>query len=133
ILGDAVDEVLKRTRALSTEITPAVAIGVEVSHCMLTQLWRVCLHPFGRTQQCRLFAVPEAVHDRALWMPALLEQLPEPARLLQLRARPGERIARAIDPGVMVIAANDPLVGKGGAGNRRDHIVQRLAVPVEAN
>src|SRR5580704_14895643 len=66
-------------------------------------------------------------------MPALLEQLPEPARLFQLRARPGHRIAGAINPGIMVIAANHPLIGKSRAGNRRDHVVERLAVPVKAD
>ena len=66
-------------------------------------------------------------------MPTLLEQLPKAARLFQFRARPGQRIAGAIDPGIMVIAANHPLIGKSRAGNCRDHIVERLAVPIEAD
>ena len=100
---------------------------------MLTQLRRMCLHPLGRTQQRRLFAIPEAIDNRALRMPALLQQLSQPTRLFQLRAGAGERIAGSVHPGIMVVATNYPLIGKSRTRNRRDHIVERLAVPVEAD
>ena len=47
--------------------------------------------------------------------------------------RAGQRIVGAVDPGVVMIAANDPLVGKLRAGNARDDVVERLAIPVEAD
>src|SRR5437899_2955719 len=100
---------------------------------MLTQLCRMCLHPLGRTQECRLFAIPEAIEDGALRMPTLLEQLPKAARLFQFCTGPGQGIAGSVDPRIMMVATNHPLIGKSGAGDRRDHIVERLAVPVEAD
>ena len=62
--------------------------------------------------------------------PALLVERAERARFLQLGDQPGDRILGAVDPCVVVVAANDPLVGLGRAGELRDHVVERLEPPV---
>src|ERR1700683_3232105 len=91
------------------------------------------LGPFGGTEEGRLFAVPEAIDDGAVGLPALFHELTEGARFFKLGAGAGEGIFRAVDPGVVMIAADDPLIGKFGAGNFGDDVVEGLAVPVEGD
>ena len=111
----AVDELLQRVRALHAQIAAAVAVGVDVDGGLLLQLVGVRLGPFGGAQQPRLFAVPHAVDDGALRLPALLQQRRRSARASSISgAGAGDRILRAVHPGVVMIAADDPLVGIGG-------------------
>ena len=109
----------------------AVAIGVDVDRRLALQFGGVRLRPLGGAEQARFLAVPRAVDDGALGLPALLEERAERAHLFHQRPGAGDRIFRAVDPGVVMIAADDPLVGELAAGNAHDHVVERLGVPVE--
>ena len=133
VLHHAVDKVFEFARTLCAEVPATVAIRVEISNSMRGQLWRMRLNPLGRAEQRRLFAIPEAVDYRALRMPALLEQFAQSACLFELCARARKGIACTVDPRIMVVAANNPLIRQRGTGNRRDHVVERLPVPVEAD
>ena len=42
----------------------------------------------------------------------------------------GDRIFGAVDPRVVMVAAHDPFVGRGRAGNFRDDVVDGLDVPI---
>ena len=97
------------------EEAAAVAVAVDVDDGLLSQLRVVLLDPLGRAEQPRLFAVPRRVDDRALRPPALLQQLAERARLLELRRHAADRIAGAVHPRVVMVAADDPFVGIGRA------------------
>ena len=71
------------------------------------------------------------IDQRPLRRPALLAQLAERARLFEQHGRAADRIARAVDPRVVMVAADDPLVRKRAARHLRDDVVERLRVPVE--
>ena len=123
VVRHAADELFERVRSLHAEITAAVRVGVEVRHRVRRQLSLVRLHPFRGAEQARLLAVPGGVDDRALRSPALGVQRTHRARLFQLGHEPGDRILGTIDPGVVVVATNDPLVGFAGSGESGNHIV----------
>ena len=75
------------------------------------------LHPLGRSEQHRLFAVPDRVDDRAFRLPALLHELAKRARFLEKRRRAAHGIGRAVHPRVVMIAAHDPLIRERRARN----------------
>ena len=79
--------------------------------------------PFGGAEQSGLLSVPKAENDGALRLPTLLQESAETARLFHQRTRAGERIFGAIDPGVVVVAADDPLVRGDRSWNAHDHVV----------
>ena len=72
-----------------------------------------------------------AINDGAPRFPALLEQQSQAARFFEQRSLAGHRIFRTVHPGIVMVAANDPLVGRDAAGNLRDDVVHWLDVPVE--
>ena len=115
--------------AARAQVAALVAVRVDVDDAVLLQLVVVGFGPFRRAEQRRLLAVPRAVDDRALRLPSLLEELAVRARLLELRRQPADRIAGAVHPAVVVIAAHDPLVGERAARDLRDHVVGRHDVP----
>src|SRR5581483_4215510 len=45
----------------------------------------------------------------------------------------GDRVFRAIDPNIMMIAAHDPFVRIGASGNSHDDVVEPLDIPVRLN
>ena len=89
------------------------------------------LRPLGGAEQAGLLAVPHTVHDGALWLPSLLNELGESARLFHQGDGARDRIVRAVNPRVVVISANHPLIRIRGARDARDHVVERFEVPVE--
>ncbi len=89
--------------------------------------------PLRRSEQRGLLTIPEAINDGARWLPALLQQLAERSRFFELRACAGERVLGTIDPGVVMIAANDPLVREFRAGDARDDVIEGFAIPVETD
>src|SRR5262249_13598629 len=109
----------------------SVAIGVDIDDSVLLQLGGVGFRPLRRTEQSRLFTIPEAINDGALRLPALLQHLGETASLLHFGNRARNRIVRTVHPAVMMVAANHPLVGILRAGNTRDYVVETLDIPVE--
>ena len=98
---------------------------------MLGELVGVELDPLGGAEEGGFFAIPPAVNDGALGLPALLEELAEGAGFFELGAGAGDGVAGSVDPGVVVVAADDPLIGHGGALDGGDDVVERLALPVE--
>ncbi len=118
-------------RAPHREKAAAVAVGVDVHRRMLAQFRRMGLGPFGRAQQAGLLTVPRGVDDRPPRLPPLAEQGAHRPRLLHERDLPRDRVLRAVHPGVVVIAAHDPLIRRFGPLDRGDHVVDRLGIPVE--
>jgi hypothetical protein len=82
----------------------------------------VRLGPLGRPDQRRLLAVPRREDQRAAGVPSLLQQLADRAHLLEHRDLARHGIVRAVDPGVVVVAAHDPRVGRAGAGDLADDV-----------
>ena len=110
----------------------AVAVGVDVDGGVLAQLVGVGLGPLGRAEQARLLAVPGGVDDGALRASSRSWRARPAARAsAQLGHHAAERVGGAVDPGVVMVAADHPLVGPLGAGDAGDHVVDRLQVPVE--
>src|SRR5262249_6303809 len=109
----------------------SVAVSIDVKSGMLLEFVTVKLSPLGGAQKHGLLPIPRAVDDGALRLPSLLEQLTQGAGFFEQRDLPGDGIFRAVDPAVMVVAADNPLVGRLGTGNAEDHVIDRLDVPVE--
>ena len=121
---------LQRVRAAGAEISAGVGVGIDVNRGVLAQLSCVRLRPSGRAEQHGLFAVPSAVDDGALRLPALLHQLAQRAGFLQQRHLAGDRVPGAVHPGIVMIAAHDPAIGIARSGNFCNHIVHLLDVPI---
>ena len=85
--------------------------------------------PFGGAEQHGFFAIPRGVDDGAARLPALLEQHPQSAGFFQQRSLAGDGIFGAVDPGIVMIAADDPFVGGNTAGNFGDDVVDWLECP----
>ena len=129
--GHCVDQRLERVGAAGVEEAAAIAVGVDVDDGLLAQLRFVMLDPLGRSEQALLFTVPGGIDDRPLRSPALLYELPERTSFLELRGHPACRILCAVHPGVVVVAADDPLVGVGRSRQARDDVVDALETPIE--
>src|SRR5579863_5218707 len=93
------------------KIAAAVAVGIDVHDRVLVEFVGVSFDPFCRTEETWFFTVPRAIDYGALGLPTLFDQFAERARFFDHGGLAGERIFRAIDPSIVVIAANDPLVG----------------------
>src|SRR5262245_37393413 len=89
------------------------------------------LDPLSRAEQAGLLAVPGGIDNGRLGPPAAADELTKNAPLLEFGRHPADRILRAIDPCVVMIAANDPLIWKRGPGKPGDDVIERLGVPVE--
>ena len=87
--------------------------------------------PFRRAQQPPLLAVPGGENDGARRPPPGLEQGAERARRFVEGHLAGDRVVRAVHPGVVVVTVDHPLIGVGGPADRRDYVVQRPRLPVE--
>ena len=98
---------------------------------MTPQFLGMMLDPLGRTEQPGLFGVPARENQRALRLPAGLREFADRARFFHHRDHAAHRILRAIDPRIMMIAADDPLVRQLRAAHPRDHVVGRRELPVE--
>ena len=53
------------------------------------------------------------------------------ARFFQQRHRPANRIIRAADPGIVMVATEDPFVGTLGSGQPGNHVVKGRELPIE--
>ena len=97
---------------------------------MRLQLVHVIFDPFDRSQQSGFFSIPCAIDDGALGSPSLAMQLAQHARFFEHGGLAGNRIVGAVDPGVMMIAAQYPLLAAIRASQSADNVVDRLDVPV---
>src|SRR5262249_35187674 len=103
------DEGLQILGVARSEEAALVAVGIQVKYGMFLQVPAVSLDPLDRAEQARFFAVPGAIDNGAFWSPALLVKFAEHSCLFKFRRHTGNRIVGAVDPGVMMVAANDPL------------------------
>src|SRR5918912_1857863 len=110
IASDLVDKFFERVRAADAEEAAPVRVGVDIDGGVSLQKVRVRLGPFGRTQQSWLFAIPRRIHNRPLRLPPGLDQETYGARLLHQRDQPADGVIRAVDPCVVMVAANNPFV-----------------------
>ena len=98
--------------AFHAEETAAVLIAIDVNDAFGSKLVFVGLHPFGRSQESWLFAIPAAVDHGAFGPPTFLGEFADASRLLQERYCSAERVLSASDPAVVVVAADHPLIGQ---------------------
>src|SRR5215471_17248680 len=91
----------------------------------------VGLDPFGGSKQSRLLAVPAAQDDSSFRMPSLFQEIAKSARFFQFSDEPTDRVVRSVDPAVVVVTLNDPLIRIGAAGDCSDHVVEGMKRPVE--
>ena len=115
-----VDEMLKLMAAGGEEEAAAVGVGVDIEERLLLQLGGVGLGPFGRAQEARLLAVPARVDDGPRRPPARAVERAQRLGLAHQRDLAGQRVGRAEHPAVMVVAADDPLVGIGRSAQHAD-------------
>ncbi len=113
------------------EEAAAVAVGIDVRDALRPELFPVELGPLGRAEQPLLLAVPRAQENRALGPPALLEHRSVRAGLFEHRHEARDRILGPVDPGIVVIAPDDPLVGPDAARDSCDDVARGNELPVE--
>ena len=126
-----VDELLQRMRSTHLQEAATVAVGVDVGNAAGAQLVRMGLHPFGRAEEPRLLAIPGAIDDRAVRALPGPGQLADGLGLGQECHLPADRVRRPVHPRVVMVAANDPLVGPLAAAQAGDHVVGGRLLPVE--
>ncbi len=86
---------------------------------------------FRRANQARFFGVPRAKNNGAIGLPPRFHEFAHGTSLFHQGDQAGNRIFRAVHPGVMMVAANDPLIGVRCAGNFSDHVVNGFqAAPI---
>src|SRR6266404_411313 len=130
VAGDIVDEFLECVGTLGVEIAAAVGVGIDVNNRVLHQLVAVVFHPFGGADEAGLFAIPRAIDDGALGLPAGFQKFAEGTSFFKFRNQAGDWVFGAVDPGVVMVAANDPLVGIRAAGNSGDDVIDGLEIPI---
>ena len=125
-----VNKVLQVMRATGVEKAPVIAIGIDVRDGVLLKFVAMGFDPLGRAQQARFFAVPGAEDDGPLRVPSLFMQFAEHASFFQNGHHARDWVLGAVDPGIVVIAADHPLLGRIRSAQGGDHVVDRLQVPV---
>ncbi len=133
IASDSADEGLQVLGPAGKEKSSLVAVGIDVSDGMRFQFIHVSFNPLHRSKQSGLFSIPRAIDDGALGSPALAMQFAQHARFLQHRGLAGDRIVGAVYPGVVMIAAQHPLLAAVRAAQCADDVVDRFDVPVGSN
>src|SRR6185312_4085283 len=114
----------ERMRAAGVEGARPAGIGIDIDREFRAELGGMLFHPLGGTNKAELLAIPERDLHGALRMPAFFRHLAESAGGFEQRRGAGERIVRAANPRVMVIAGEKPLIGKFRAGNGRNYVIE---------
>src|ERR1700733_12863498 len=98
-------------------------VHIDVGDAFGAELVDELLSPFGGTGEADFFAVPTADDDGAAGANALSGGLAEGARAFHHRRGAARGIDAAEDPGVAVVAEQDPLVRQlGAADSAFDHV-----------
>ena len=87
--------------------------------------------PLGRSDETGLLGIPGREDDGALGPPPARRQSSYRARFFHEDNEAADRVAGAVDPGIVMVAANDPLVGKLLSLECRDDVIGRFEVPIE--
>ena len=115
LLGDFANELLERGDGGGVEVRAGDAdVGVEVGDGV-GEFGGVLLGPLGGADEAFFFGVPAADDDGALGLPALLEQVAEAMDGFEHGGGAGVGIDGAVDPGVAMVAGDDPVVLLGGS------------------
>src|SRR6266566_8743804 len=80
IPSHVVAEFFEGVRPFYVEIAAPVAVRIDVRYGVRAQFLVVLLGPFRRAKKPRLLAIPRAVNDGSLRLPARLNQLPKRPR-----------------------------------------------------
>ena len=86
--------------------------------------------PFGRTEQSRFFSVPTCIDQGAPRLPPFFDEPADRLGLGHQRHVSREWVGGAEHPGIVMIAADDPMIRFFGAANFRNDVVDRLLMPV---
>src|SRR5262245_26916564 len=113
VADDIVDESFERMRATDLEKAPAVAVRIDVGNGVPAKIVGVRFDPLGRTEQGWFFAVPGGIDNGSLWIPTPLLKLAERPCFFEHDRHAAAWVVRTVHPGVVVIASDNPLVGKG--------------------
>ena len=106
----------------------SIAVGVGIQDGLLREFLAVFLRPLGGSHEPLLLGTPGGEHQSAAWT---FRQLGDRLGLGEHGDEPGDRVAGTVVPGVMVVAAQHPLVGKARALETRDDVHGRHRAPVE--
>src|SRR5690349_7380711 len=101
---------LEIVRAGCIEITPFIAVRVEVRNAMLLKFFAMSFNPLRRAEQPWFLPVPCAIDNSALRIPTLPMQFAEHAGFFEHCDHSGNRIVCSVHPSVMMIATQYPLV-----------------------
>ena len=96
-------------------------VGVEVSDGVSEDLF-VLLGPFGGADETFFFGVPAAEDDGATGLPTLLEETADAVNGFEHGGGAAVGVDGAVDPGVAVVAGDDPVFGVVGAGDGADDV-----------
>ena len=99
------DESRKGVRTAGIEEPAAVRVGVDVDDRVLFELGQMLFDPFRRSQEALFFGVPGGEDERAARTPSALGQFTDGPRFFHQRDHAADRIARAVNPGIVMIAA----------------------------
>ena len=78
VTRDIVAEFFQRVRAFDSQKAAAVRVGIDVGDGVLAQFVVVRFRPLCGAEQAGLFAVPRAIDDGALGLPARFSSSPRP-------------------------------------------------------
>jgi len=117
------DEFFERGGGLDGHGAAEGGVGIEVSDGFALEAVAVLFGPFGGADEAVLFGIPEGEDEGALGAPALLSGLGEDAGGLEDAGGAADGVGGAIDPGVVVVAVKDDLIGESGATEAGDDIV----------
>lgn len=131
--GDVVQKALEGMRASKVESGAGIRVGVEVDDCLFTELVGVLLDPFGRADEAPLFRIPTGEEDRAFGLPSLADGFCQGAGGLHQGGIAADRVCGAVDPGVMVIAVDDPFVWELAAADGAEDVAPGRDGPVEGD
>ncbi len=134
--GLGTERAMSRTNSLSEGTAAAEKSGTGDGHIDIEvgdgaiERAALLLDPFGGADEALLFGVPTAEDDGALGPPALTEQCADAVHGFKHGGGAAGGIDRAIDPGVAMIADDDPGVGILRALDFADHVPDDAALVV---
>src|SRR5438093_2407946 len=133
IAGHFMDKPFEGVGAGSRQSSLPVAVAVDINDGLRLQLVGVLLRPLGGAEQALLFPVPSGQNDAPLRPPALLEELAKCACLLQDCDHAAYGMGGAVDPRIMMVALDDPFIGKSAPLYARDDVIRGVKIPVAGN